>query len=1156
MFLQEAQTVIDQAKDVAASRGNSHLTLSAIATSLVMDRRGMRLLAECLETEQAELRRLFPPPDLLQQCPGKLGLAQEVRDMLARARELVKKVPAPSHAALIALSHLTGAVALSLPVLQLFGKHPPGETQVTQLLVRWLEEETRPASLGDLTRRLRTLRRTLLERVYGQEHAVHQFVEGLFNIEVVGNADTTRRKPAGLFVFAGPPGVGKTYLAELGASYLDRPFQRFDMSAYAHGHEAVSLIGTPRVYRDAQPGTLTDFVQHNPNAVLLFDEIEKAHQTAIQLFLQILDAGRLQDKFTEQDVAFRDTIVIFTTNVGRSLYDNQNATGVHQANAVFHRNTILDALRSETDPQTRIPFFPAAICSRLATGYPSLFNHLRVDDLGRIARAELARVGALLERQHHQRYVIADEIPLAIVMREGAQIDARTIKAQAEAFLKEEVGKACQLFADEHVDAAFVGIQEVAVELDAEHAGEVAGRLFPDTQRPVVLFVGDALLGRFYAGVMPQVTWCLASSTDQVFDVLTKQTVDFVLLDLTVQATSSVAYADLAQAFHDVSAPLGVDKTVLHFDYHPLAARRFATGQQLLEQLHVRLPELPVFLFSLEDGATGRAVDEELLLACVRAGGARGVIRTTLDGSELLDWEPQRDALQADIEAVARRLRMERTAAELARQNQVVVFDTAPAISEDGKRLQVRCRNFRLVRAVRSADASALVADVERPTTRFEDVIGAAGAKEALTFIRDWLREPKKYAAAGIEPPRGILLTGPPGTGKTMLARALAGECEGAFLVESATNFVTIWQGSGPENVRSLFARARRYAPSIVFIDEIDAIGRKRTGVPGAGHGEEMALNALLTEMDGFARPTSQPVIVIAATNLVETLDPALLRRFSRVIEVELPTRAEREVYLWQRLSARTTHAVSAQTVERLAAQGQGLSIADLERVLAQAALMAVANQGVITDAILAEAFEKVTMGEAKAGTDPLRTARHEAGHALVMCALGQPPIYVTIVGRGSFGGYAAFEARDERRSQTRRELEDLICQMLGGRAAERLYYGNGEGDSTGPSNDLEQATHIAEAMVYEFGMAEEIGFVRLDRRRPLPSALAERCHAAVRSILETQSQRAQQLLTERRHTLDRIVEALMERNRLLKHELLALVSDAEETCTAKDQST
>jgi ATP-dependent metalloprotease FtsH len=491
---------------------------------------------------------------------------------------------------------------------------------------------------------------------------------------------------------------------------------------------------------------------------------------------------------------------------------------------------------------------------------------------------------------------------------------------------------------------------------------------------------------------------------------------------------------------------------------------------------------------------------------------------------------------------------MERMAAELARQSQVVVFDTAPALIEADRHLRIRCRNFRVVRAVQSADASALVSDVERPTTRLTDVIGARAAKEALAFIRDWLREPRKYAVAGVEPPRGILLTGPPGTGKTMLARALAGESDCAFLVESATGFVTMWQGSGPENVRQFFARARRYAPSVVFIDEIDAIGAHRAEVrPGAvGHGEMLALNALLAEMDGFAQTPTRPVVVIAATNHPEKLDPGLVRRFSRVIEVELPTRAERELYLTARLEAKTAHRVSPPMIQRLAAQSARMSIADLDRILAHAAIMALGNEGVIDDAIIGEAFETVTMGEAKAGGDPLRTARHEGGHALVMCLTGAPPVHVTIVGRGAFGGYVAPEEHELRGAQTKGDLEDRVCHLVGGHEAERLFYGPGGGESTGASNDLERATAIAEAMVHELGMAEEVGFVRVDRSRPLPEELGIRCHAAVRRILAEQSKRAQQLLTEHRETLERIVAALVERNRLLKDEVLGLLTPEE----------
>jgi hypothetical protein len=257
------------------------------------------------------------------------------------------------------------------------------------------------------------------------------------------------------------------------------------------------------------------------------------------------------------------------------------------------------------------------------------------------------------------------------------------------------------------------------------------------------------------------------------------------------------------------------------------------------------------------------------------------------------------------------------------------------------------------------------------------------------------------------------------------------------------------------------------HAPSILFIDEIDAIGGNRAEVKAGhvGHAEALALNQLLIEMDGFGKPTDRPVIVLAATNRVETLDPALLRRFSRTIEVELPTRSERETYLHRRLAAKARHEVSDAMIERLAAQGQGMSVADYERILAQAAVMALTNDGVLTDALLAEAFEQVTLGEARAATDGLRTARHEAGHALIMCATGSPPIYVTIVGRGNFGGYAAFEDKEERRSHTRRDLEDRICQLLGGREAER-------------------------------------------------------CHAAVHHTLETQSQRASRILADHRDGL------------------------------------
>jgi cell division protease FtsH len=989
------------------------------------------------------------------------------------------------------------------------------------------EVQPRPAgapavsSLGELTRRTRALRRELLEKIFGQAHAIHQFVEGLFNVEVVSAGDPQRKRPAGLFLFAGPPGVGKTYLAELGAERLGRPFLRLDMSAYGVATELDTLIGSPPVYSHAKPGILTGFVSKNPTAVLLFDEIEKACSPVIHLFLQILDAGRLQDKNTEEVVAFRDTIVIFTTNVGKSLYDNRGATGVQQANAAFSRASILDALRSEIDPRKQTPYFPEAICSRMATGYTVLFNHLRVGDLARIAEAELRRVSDLLAAGHGKPCRFDPEIPLALVMREGAATDARTVRARAEAFLKEEIYAVCRLFSDERVDESLAEITEIAVELDREHSGEEAERLFGQQEAPSVLFVGSAAAGALCAAAGGPVRWLAASNEDQTSDLLAKESPDLLLLELAM-GTSEAG-----------------QQTVLAFDYAPPAARRFAEGQKILERLRTRLPDLPVFLF---DARGGEQVDPELLAACMRAGGARGVVEGTPLPRPGGDAVLQAELFAGEVAALARELRFERRAAELGRQNYVLAFDTAPV--REGGLLRIRCRNLRLTRAVRSGDAGALVSDVERPAVTFDDVIGGGAAKEALALIRDWLRDPKKYAAAGVEAPRGVLLTGPPGTGKTLLARALAGESNCAFLVEAASALTGKHVGSGPENVRKLFERARRYAPSIVFIDELDAVGGSRGEVkPGhVGHAEAMTLNQLLTEMDGFSKNPALAVIVLAATNHEERLDPALKRRFSRVIEVELPTSAERALYLRRRLQAKAAHAVSEPVIERIALQSAGRSIADLERVMAEAAVMALAHEGIIDDAILSEAFEKVLLGTARENPDPLRTARHEAGHALAMHDQGAPPVYVTIVGRGNAGGYAAYGDAGERGSLTKPELEARIRSLLAGREAERLYYGPEDGLSTGASNDLERSTSIAETMVYELGMSPEAGPVRIDRRRPLPAETAERCHAAVRQIIERESARVRQLLERRRDELDRVVEALVEKNRLLRSELLELL--------------
>lgn len=1140
MFTDQAQQLLDQAKMDARARGEASLALGSLLAAVRRHTKARVLLGRCTGMAVDELRDPGPVPQPRDSLlTGKIAVSSEVRAILGKARELALEVPDRYHPGLVDVRHLVGALAMSRQACAELGGKPVSAEKVVADLAAWYDMDAEIPELGALSDQLRALRTELLSRVFGQDHAVQAFVGGLFNAEVTAYADVTRKSPRAIFVFAGPPGVGKTYLSELGASYLGRPFKRFDMTSYSDHQTYMQLVGFPPSYQSAQPGALTGFVANNPDAILLFDEIEKAHQNTVQLFLQILDAGRLEDKFTGEDVPFRDTLIIFTTNAGASLYDRPNETGVHAANATFHRRTILDALRTEHDARGQ-PFFPPAICSRLATGYPVLFNHLGINELERIARSELVRVAGLIEQQYYKSVTFDDLLPLALVLREGANTDARTVRSQSSIFLKTELFKFSGLYTRERLEGVMEQVDSIRFGIDPKEfeTSTVAG-VFQPTAQPTVLLVAGQPLGELFERRIAEIDWLTASTAQDALQVLASEDVDMVLLDIWLGRDQNT----LTRSFTG---------TIDDFDHVPVASRALAEGQTCLQAIHERLPTMPVFLISLPEADDGPgAVDEELFLACVRAGGARGTIETTFTTDAVSGWEEARDRLVQKLQHETLRMYREQQARSLGEERKVLAFDTAPAIDRGSRQVNVRLRNLRLSRAIAAEDADEILEDVERPRTRFSDVFGADTAKEALRFVVDWLHDPRHYAALGVQPPKGILLTGPPGTGKTMLARALAGESDVAFLVASGTDFVTIWQGSGPQNVRDLFRRARRYAPSILFIDEIDAIGKRRTGSVGGGRAEESTLNALLTEMDGFGGPTTRPVIMLAATNMVENLDDALLRRFDRTIEVPPPDRAARAAYLRHELLERQSSQVSEGVVESLAGRSARMTIAQLRRIINEAAVMAARQGSVLTAAIVEEAFEKMQMGEAKRMQDPdtlKRIARHEAGHALISWLTGTVPVQVTIVGRGGAGGYVEKEIDEEKIIFTRRELEYNICQAMGGRAAELLYYGDGEGLSTGVGSDLRHATAWAERMVGEFGMSEEIGQIFYDPRHVQDGPRAAKVSEVAEGIVRTQLDKALDLLKEYQAPLDRLVDELIDKNRLTRPEVERLLADIPQT--------
>ncbi|HUP33221.1 MAG TPA: ATP-dependent zinc metalloprotease FtsH [Gaiellaceae bacterium] len=435
--------------------------------------------------------------------------------------------------------------------------------------------------------------------------------------------------------------------------------------------------------------------------------------------------------------------------------------------------------------------------------------------------------------------------------------------------------------------------------------------------------------------------------------------------------------------------------------------------------------------------------------------------------------------------------------------------------------------------------------------TSFADVAGLDEAVEEVHEVVDFLKHPQRYRELGGRIPRGVLLVGPPGTGKTLLARAVAGEADVPFFYLSGSNFVQMFVGLGAARVRDLFEQAKARAPCIVFIDELDTIGRSRAGgIPGAGGYEEreQTLNQLLSEMDGF--DPSADVIILAATNRPEVLDPALLRpgRFDRQIVVDLPDRRGREAIL--HLHARGVRLARDADLAVLAARTPGFAGAELANVVNEAALLAARRRRrTVGMHELEEAVDRVSIGLARRSRvlsehERRRVAHHELGHVLVAlaCPHADPVHRVSIVPRGvaAIGVTQQLPAED-RYLITQPELEDRLTVMMGGRAAERLVYGD---LSTGAQSDLQQATALARRMVEEFGMSERVGpvalarpplFLPLDGGRDEPSP---EVRAEIRRVLEEADHRATAILGERREDLDRLARLLVDRETLERAEL------------------
>ena len=451
-------------------------------------------------------------------------------------------------------------------------------------------------------------------------------------------------------------------------------------------------------------------------------------------------------------------------------------------------------------------------------------------------------------------------------------------------------------------------------------------------------------------------------------------------------------------------------------------------------------------------------------------------------------------------------------------------------------------------------------AKVYVPSTQgihFSDVAGEDEAKESLSEIVDYLHNPKKYSDVGASMPKGVLLVGPPGTGKTMLAKAVAGEANVPFFSMSGSEFVEMFVGMGASKVRDLFSQAKEKAPCIVFIDEIDAIGKKRDGQFSSNDEREQTLNQLLTEMDGFQENIG--VIILAATNRPETLDPALTRpgRFDRRVPVELPDLAGREAILKVHAKKiKTADDVNFHTIARMAS---GASGAELANIINEAALRAVRNnRTVVNESDLEESIETVIAGYQKknavlSDSEKKVVAYHEIGHALVaaMQSHSAPVQKITIIPRTSGAlGYTMQVDQGDKYLLTKKELENKIATFTGGRAAEELVFGE---ITTGASNDIEQATKLARAMITRYGMSEDFDMVALETvsNQYLGGDASLACSADTQNeidrkvveLVKRQHEKASKILADNRGKLDELAKYLYEKETITGEEFMSILN-------------
>ncbi len=968
------------------------------------------------------------------------------------------------------------------------------------------------------------LEQRLAAEVLGQDAAVSMLVSAYWDACLGQQPDG----PKGIFTFLGPPGVGKTLLAERFAAALQDleggavGFRRFDMGSFAGYQNFEQLFGTESYYKNGQPGTLSGFVAEYPRAVILFDELEKAHETVLTALLAVLDKGEVDDKNLKKKVSFRECWVIFTTNLGRELFESENVSGILGPSAAT-RAFVFDILasarrRGDVGDKGTVPALPSELVSRLAKGGAVLFRKLPTSAQVRLIRRSLDRATAATRaasKRPTPEILPDDRALLVFLLSLLPNLDARQVVARTSSWavqLQRDAYESCRTGllgrGSEKFDLRVECGDQAKRYLDEKFAALKISVLVVDDDEYVAKGV-EPVAARFQGKVSR------ADSLETAVENAHRAEADVVFLDLSIGEGPSSAKVETA---------LGI-----------------------LKALRGQFPELPVWLFS--ENPQSRANFGAVVPRILRDGGARGYIPCEFMKDKGLLGE---DFL-ARAEHVVEEVAFDKLVRQMQRSHLTVAFDTEYALVDGGASGTVITATLTRLQGtlvVSAADQRGAIRFAGIPRERLSSVVGLSRAKRRLEQVVKWLRDPAALSRFGIAPPRGFLLAGPPGTGKTLLARAVAGEAGLPFLGLSAGELQSKWTGEAEERVRDLFQLAREYAPSIIFIDEIDAIGRAR-GETGVGYGS--LLNELLAAMDGF-NVGSRPIFVLAATNHPELLDSALVRpgRFDETIPIDLPNAAAREEFF--RIRLRSLGNVGDVDLKRLVPPSAGLSPAELDRVVREAAY-AVAAEGHdrVTEADLLVSLRHVRFGAAQEGIkvkpeERKIVAHHEAGHAIAQLRLFPelPVDYLTIV--PTEGGALGLMSRlgDEAgHLSTREAIENRLTVTLAGREAERITAGVDAQVTSGAADDIARANGLAWHAVAHWGLDAEIGPLSITGLpREASGDLSARAVERVGVWLADAAKRANELLRQNKESFEKLSELLLERESLDSEDINQLFND------------